>query len=301
MIHDEGGSSSRRDEPVVAAGNAGQAEAWNGDDGRRWVAQLKRRESMLAVLTPHLLDALRLTEGSQALDVGCGCGGTTLEIARRVTRGYMLGVDLSEPMLARARERATAEGLTGGHPTRVRFERGDAQIRPFEPASFDIALSRFGVMFFADPAAAFANIARALRPGGQLAFLCWRAMGENEFFTVPLGAIAQHLTPPEPAPPGEPGPFSLADSNRIRHLLDDAGFTEIEIAPVDERMLMGTDVEDAVAYLLTTPIARSLISSVSDKVRGRVTAALRDALEPHQVPAGVMLAGAAWLVTAARH
>ncbi|GAO11330.1 methyltransferase [Streptomyces lydicamycinicus] len=279
----------------IAAGNAGQAETWNGDDGRYWVQQRERQEARYRRLTPHLMAAAGIRADSRVLDIGCGSGGTSLEAARAAAEGSVLGVDVSAPMLAEARKRAADSGLP-----QVAFERGDAQVHRFADGAFDIAISRFGVMFFADPEAAFANIARALRPGGQLAFLCWRSLRDNAYMTVPMDAIAPYVQLPELDAPGAPGPFSLADADRIRKLLDSTGFDEITISAVDEPMWMGPDPHDVVAYQLDMPGSRAMLAEASAEARAKTVTALRDALAEHQGSDGVTLGSAAWLVTARR-
>ncbi|MGY5078813.1 class I SAM-dependent methyltransferase [Streptomyces nigrescens] len=279
----------------IAADNAEQGGAWNGDDGRYWVQHRERQEARYRRLTPHLMAAAGIQADSRVLDIGCGSGGTSLEAARAAAEGAVLGVDVSAPMLAEARKQAAGSGLP-----QVTFERGDAQVHRFEDGAFDIAISRFGVMFFADPEAAFANIARALRPGGQLAFLCWRSVRDNPYLTVPMGAIAPYVQLPELEAPGAPGPFSLVDTDRIEKLLDSAGFDEITISAVDEPMWMGTDPDDVVAYQLGIPASRAMLAEASAEARAKTETALRDALAEHQGPDGVTLGSAAWLVTARR-
>lgn len=282
-----------------AEGNAVQAEAWNGDEGQYWVEHRDRHEAMQRRFTPRLLEAANITRDSRVLDIGCGCGATARAAARQAVDGDVLGVDLSGPMLSEARRLAREEEVEG-----VRFEQADAQTYPFTDGAFDVVLSRFGVMFFADPQVAFSNIARALRAGGRLAFLCWRSLGENEFLTVPFGAIARHVPLPELGGPEDPGPFSLADPDRIRGLLSGAGFAAITIEPVSEPMVMGTDVDDVMAYQLGTPMARSMLAKVTDEATNQKAAAameaLREALSPHQGPDGIELDGADWLITAER-
>lgn len=288
-----GGGTPLPDE--IAADNAEQGGAWNGDDGRYWVQHRERQEARYRRLTPHLMAAAGIQADSRVLDIGCGSGGTSLEAARAAAEGAVLGVDVSAPMLAEARKQAAGSGLP-----QVTFERGDAQVHLFEDGAFDIAISRFGVMFFADPEAAFANIARALRPGGQLAFLCWRSVRDNPYLTVPMGAIAPYVQLPELEAPGAPGPFSLVDTDRIEKLLDSAGFDEITISAVDEPMWMGTDPDDVVAYQLGIPASRAMLAEASAEARAKTETALRNALAEHQGPDGVTLGSAAWLVTARR-
>ncbi|MGY5126650.1 class I SAM-dependent methyltransferase [Streptomyces nigrescens] len=279
----------------VAAGNAAQAEAWNGDDGQYWVRQREHQEARYRRLTPRLMAAAGIRADSRVLDIGCGSGGTSLEAARAAAEGAVLGVDLSGPMLDEARKQAAAAGLP-----QVTFAQGDAQVHRFEDAAFDVVISRFGVMFFADPEAALRNIAQALRPGGRLAFLCWRDLAQNAYLTVPFEALAPYVRLPEFGAPGEPGPFSLAGPDRIRALLDGAGFDEISVGAVDEPMWMGTDEDDAVASLTAMPLARTMLDEAGEKPRRAALAALRETMAAHRGPEGVTLGSAAWLVTARR-
>ncbi len=276
-----------------AEANAAQAEAWNGDAGQHWVQYRDRREAQLSRFSPHLFAAAQIAADAQVLDVGCGCGGTTLQAARQAANGQALGVDLSAPMLAEARRRALAEEVAN-----VAFQQADAQVHPFAPDSFDVMLSRFGVMFFADPQAAFSNLERAVRSGGSLHFLCWQSAEVNDFFTVPLRAISAHLDVPQRDTPGEPGPFSLADPDDVRGLLTAAGFDSVEINAVDERMWIGADLEDAVAYQMTTPSNQAALAKTGPEARDRVIYALREALSPYATAEGMKLEAHAWLVTA---
>lgn len=276
-----------------ADGNAAQAEAWNGDAGQHWVQYRDRREAQLSRFSPHLFAAARIAPGARVLDVGCGCGGTTLHAARQAANGQALGVDLSAPMLAEARRRAAAEEVVN-----VSFQQADAQVHAFAPDSFDVMLSRFGVMFFADPQAAFSNLGRAVRRGGSLHFLCWQSAEINDFFTLPLRALCAHLDVPQRNTPGEPGPFSLADPDELRGLLTAAGFDAVEINAVDERMWVGAGLEDAVAYQMTTPSNQTALAEAGPEARDRAMDALREALSPYATAEGVELDAHAWLVTA---
>lgn len=274
--------------------NTAQAEAWNGETGRHWVEFRDRRDAQLRNFSPHLFAAAGISSDAHVLDVGCGCGSTTLQAARQAADGKVLGVDLSGPMLAEARRQAADEGIAN-----VMFEQADAQVHPFAPGAFDVVLSRFGVMFFADPHAAFANIARGLRPGGRLAFMCWQRADANEYFTLPRRAISPYLELPERSgAPGEPGPYSMADPADVRGLLTGAGFDAIEITAVAEPTWIGADVEDAVAYQLSTPTNRAAFGAADQHARDLAAAALHDALLPRATQRGVELGTAAWLVTA---
>src|SRR5438445_7565135 len=195
-----------------------------------WAEVREPLERQLAPLGRRFLAALAPHPDESILDVGCGGGETALDLARAVAPdGTVVGVDLSAAVLAFAERAAKGSG-------RVRFVQADAQLFPFEPASFDAAFSRFGVMFFADPTAAFINIRRSLKPNGRLAFVCWRALEENALDILPLSAASAHL-PPQPAhDPDAPGPFAFANGDRVRGILETAGFSEIEIIARDEQV-----------------------------------------------------------------
>lgn len=289
---DDGASSARNGRTMP---NAGQAEAWNGNDGEHWVSHAARQDRMLSGTTAYLLDAAGVRDGDTVLDIGCGCGDTTLQAALRAGRGSALGVDLSAVMLAEARRRAEREPRAS-----VRFEQADAQVHPFPDAGFDEVISRFGVMFFDDPHAAFANLHRALHPGGRLAFLCWQEPAANEFFRVPLAAAAAHVPLPEHGDPDDPGPFSLARPERIRDLLAAAGFRDLSVEPVTTSMWVGENVSDVMDYFLGLGMVRAMLAAVSPEDGAAVGRAVSDALTRHQGPDGVRLGGAAWLVSAHR-
>lgn len=277
-----------------AVPNTEQADAWNGDEGRHWVAHRRRYDAMLRRLTPHLLDAADVAAAEHVLDIGCGSGETTCAAARAARHGLALGVDLSGALLSEARRRAAQEGVDN-----VDFEQGDAQLHPFATERYDVVMSRFGVMFFDEPGAAFGNIARALRPDGRLALLCWRDISHNEWILTLGGALAAHVELPALDATG-PGPFSLADPRRIRELLDGAGFADISVTAIAEPMRFGDDVDDVLGFVRDTALVRELLSDADEETTRKALDAVRAALTPHQSPDGVLLGGAAWLVTARR-
>lgn len=271
--------------------NDAQLAAWQGESGQFWAAHDERYDAMLAGLTNRLLDALSIAPGERVLDVGCGCGRTTRLSAERSAPGDVLGVDLSTVMLDQARTRALTHGTAN-----VRFEQADAQTHRFPSGAFDVAMSQLGVMFFDDAPVAFANLAEALRPGGRLGFVCWRERDRNLHRTVPQAALAEFVPIPQPAPPGRPGAFSLADPDRVRDLLTRAGFESIHLAPLAEQLLVGADVADGAQFM----VIDSLPAAPPAETIERAEAALREALAPYATPAGVLLDSAAWLVTARR-
>lgn len=176
----------------------------------------------------------------------------------------------------------------------------DAQVHPFPAGGFDVVMSRFGVMFFDDPGAAFANLGRALRPAGRLAFLCWQEPAANEFFAIPLAAAAAHVPLPERGGPDDPGPFSLARPDRIRDLLAAASFLAVSVEPVTAAMRVGEDLDDVLDYFLGLGMVRAMLAEASPGDSAAAAGAVRDALAPHRGPDGVRLDGAAWLVSARR-
>jgi len=277
--------------PVI---NTEQATVWNGYDGVHWAEHADRWNAVNAGFNDSLFTAAAIGEGDRVLDVGCGTGQTTRLAARHARRGRADGIDLSAPMLERARAAAAAEGIAN-----ATFEQGDAQVHPFPGGGFDVAISRFGVMFFADAVAAFANIGRALRPGGRLAFLCMGEMHRSEWLGV-LAAMREHAPVLEDAAPGAPGMFSLADPARIREVLTGAGFVAVTATPVEAPMHFGRDAEDAAAFLLSSGPARFALDQVDQAAADRARQAVMAALRSHEGPGGVRLRGAAWLVNATR-
>jgi SAM-dependent methyltransferase len=270
--------------------NAAQIAYWNASAGPTWVAMQDALDAQLRDLGLAAMAALDVREGERVIDIGCGCGDTSMELARRVgSGGKVLGADISAPMLQVARRRADELGLGW-----ARFVEADAQIHDFEPA--DAAFSRFGVMFFAEPATAFANIRRALQPAGRLAFVCWRALAENSWMTIPMAAIAP-LLPPSPPPPADaPGPFAFADRDRVQRILSEAGFTQISIEPHNQA-IGGGDLDTSVRTTLSVgPVGAALREN--PLLQAPIAAAVRSALAPHAGDDGVKLPSASWIVTA---
>ena len=276
--------------------NTAQAEHWNTGDGvAHWITNQARYDRMHAPFTALILDAAALRPGGNVLDVGCGCGGTTLAAARLVAPGQAVGLDLSGPMLARARAGAAEAGLANAV-----FQQGDAQVHQLEPGTFGTVISRFGVMFFADPVAAFANIRSATRPGGRLVFACWQPLAANQWLLVPGAALAEHLPPPDPAPADGPGMFAFADPDRLRPILAAAGWRDIEITSEHASILVGGggSVDDAIEFLRTATMGRTMLAGADAATADRALASLRAALTPYADADGVHLGAAVWLVRA---
>ncbi|MFG2406799.1 class I SAM-dependent methyltransferase [Streptomyces brevispora] len=274
--------------------NTEQAHAWNGYEGTYWARNQDRWDAVNGGFNEPLLAAAAIGERDRVLDVGCGAGKTSRLAAQRAARGRVLGVDLSVPMLERARVTAAREGA--GNAT---FEHADAQVHPFEPAAFDVAISRFGVMFFGDPVEAFANIGRALRPGGRLAFICAADAGGNEWIQA-MAVLRDHLPLGGFAVAGGPGMFSLADPDHIRAVLSSAGFVDADPVSVEAYGNWGRDAEDTADFLLDSGPGRHLTGQVDQETRGRAREALVNRLRDHEEPDRVRLRSTGWLVTASR-
>jgi SAM-dependent methyltransferase len=235
----------------------------------------------------------RIQSGERVLDVGCGCGDSSCAAARAAAPGAVLGVDLSAGMLASARVRAAAEGLRN-----LKFEQADAQVHPFADGAFDVILSRFGVMFFADPLAAFRNLSRALARGGRMTLLTWRGAQHNEWIREIRGTLAGG---PSKLPPScAPGPLGLSDPEAVKPILSNAGFAEIAFTETSEPMCYGATAGEAFEFILGTPLAEDVLSEMDTVARSRARDALRTLLERRQSAAGVCFRSSAWIVTARR-
>jgi SAM-dependent methyltransferase len=276
--------------------NQEQIRYWNEQGGPRWVQRQQQLDAQIHPLGLVAMQRAGIRPGEQVLDVGCGCGQTALELAQRVgAGGSVLGIDISQPMLTRARERQHELGIKN-----LELLHADAQTYPFERERFDLIFSRFGVMFFDDPAAAFANLRTALRSDGRLCFLCWQTLEKNEWARVPFLAATRHIQPPAPPAPDAPGPFAFANPDRVRRLLEAGGFKDVSCEAYEAELNMGgaRTVEEAVEFSLEIgPIARLLGDADAD-VRTRVAQAVREALTPYVSQHGVSLRGAAWIVLA---
>jgi SAM-dependent methyltransferase len=272
--------------------NVEMAAAWDGPEGEHWAENADRYEATGHRLWQSLLRAVPIGPEDAVLDIGCGTGRSTRDVARIASNGSVLGVDLSARMLERARAAARAEGLTN-----VRFEQGDAQVHPFPDAAFDLAISAFGAMFFADPVAAFANVARALRPHGRLALLAWRELRHNEWLAAIRDALSVGRALPTP-PAGAPGPFGLADRQHAATVLAAAGFADVTFDQVDEPIRLGEDADDAFSFVATLGITRGLTQDLDEAGRAAALGALHATLVDHDGDDGVLFGGSAWLVRA---
>ncbi len=271
-----------------------QIAYWNSVGGDRWVAAAEHTGRMLEPIQHALLARANLQPGMAVLDIGCGCGGTAVEIAKLVGEtGRVLGVDVSKQMIARANARLE------GYPHAEVLE-ADAAAYPFEPFA-DLAVSQFGVMFFGDPVAAFANIRNALKPGGRLLFACWRTPRENEWTQVTLDAVlSAGVPPPPPLEPEEPGPFSFADPARVTRILSSAGFTGLTVSPASFSLDLaaGEGLEAAVQQATTIGAAATLLRKQPENLIGVAREYIEKALRPYERDGTVYLSAKIWLVEA---
>ncbi|MFF1832871.1 class I SAM-dependent methyltransferase [Streptomyces sp. NPDC058231] len=263
-------------------------DAWNGPIGRHWADHPERYDAMVAAFDEPLFDAAAIGPEDHVVDIGCGSGVSTRIAARRAPGGRVTGVDVSVPLVERARALTDSAAFPS-----VTYELGDAQVHPFEPDGYDVAISRGGVMFFADHVAAFTNIARALRPGGRLAFICPQPASPDGAERKALGLLASLLGREHAAENAVAVAMaSLSDPERVRQVLDGAGFEGIGLTSVTSTTCWGRDAADAVDFF----VSRTPGLTVSDATR----AAMTDALLPYETAEGVLLGAGVWVVSARR-
>ena len=281
--------------------NATQIEFWNGETGQNWVSHDALMEAMLQPLGEAVMDSLSLKPGEHVLDIGCGCGHTSLSLADRVgAEGSVTGIDISAPMLAVASQLA-AEHTTGHNS--VQFLEADAQTHRFTPESYDAAFSRFGVMFFEDPVAAFTNLRASLRPSGRLAFCCWQPRAVNPFMTVPAMAALELLPAPPEIPPRTPGPFAFEEADYVAEILTKAGFEHVAVTPLRQPLTFGRgmSLEDIVERLVEIGPIAQMVREAPEDLQQPVRDKVVDAVAPfYQTGGGMTLEGQFWLVTAKR-
>jgi SAM-dependent methyltransferase len=274
--------------------NADQIAYWNGANGQRWTNRQAEQDVLLAPVSKTLIDRAAVKPGDRIIDVGCGCGSTSIAFAEKVApNGFVLGIDISGPMLARARELAPRH-------LPVDFVQTDATVHPFDPQSFDLVVSRFGVMFFAEPAISFANLRRALRPSGRVAFACWREPRENPWMMAPLQAIYQHVPKLPPQGPEDPGPFAFASEERVNRILDQAGYKAIEMEPIalSFDIAIGRGLDAAVQAALQIGPGSRALDGHTPKTRAAAAASVKEMLTPYVRGQSVPLSGSIWIVTA---
>jgi len=280
----------------AASANAVQRAAWNGARGEHWTTFADTYDAQLATYVVPLLDAAEIEATSSVLDIGCGCGATTLAAARRAPDGTAVGVDLSAPMLEMARARADSQGVSN-----ARFVVADVQTDRLVEG-VDTAISRFGVMFFDDPVAAFTNVARALEPGSRLAFTSWRTIEHNDWLRVSRDALRTVVPVADEPPPGAPGPVAFGDPGRVRSILDESGYGAVELQELAGPVLVGGGLpaRECAQFLRGTSMIETALAGVDADTERRALDAIGDALAEHETADGVLLGASAWVVRATR-
>ena len=288
LLMSETGSAAVRVDPS----NVDQLRGWDGETGDFWTENAERYDKGVAAYREPFLDVVAIQRQERVLDVGCGAGQTTRDAARLASDGYALGVDLSSRMVELARQIAERDGLAN-----VEFQQVDVQSHPFDEGSFDLAISRTGVMFFGDPVAAFRNIGRALVPGGRLVVMVWQTFERNEWISSFFAALAAGRDMPPPPADG-PGPFSLGDPERVHTLLGKAGFSDVRLTDRREPMYFGRDADDGCRFI--TGQFDGALRGLEAEARARAVDALRASMAAHQTERGVFYESAAWFVEARR-
>jgi SAM-dependent methyltransferase len=283
--------------PEQSIANSAQRDYWNSVAGPRWVGLEGYVERRVEPVNALLLAKSGVNSGERVLEIGCGTGAFTVPLGYAVgASGEVVGADISTAMLAGARKRIAEAGLRN-----VSLIEVDAQTHRFEPSRFDLIASRFGVMFFADPAAAFANLLGAVRPGGRLCFACWGNLQENEHWLVPYRIALRHLGAPEPAPPRAPGPMAFADPDYVREFLGNAGFTDIVVAREHPHMMAAEPAEEARAACMMGPSARLIDEKKPDEAtRETIRREIEEALAGFTRDGAVRLSSTVVLVAARR-
>ena len=278
----------------AAGANAPQIEYWNGPAGDRWAKLADSQDIMLEALGSAAIDACDIQSGHTVLDVGCGSGTTTIETARLVgPEGHVVGIDISTPMLEIGRAR-----LQSKDALRVTFDNKDVAIYPFEEKTFDRVFSRFGVMFFVEPIAAFANIRSGMRSGGRMAFVCWQALDRNPWLEIPFKIALQYVPAPPPPDPEAPGPMAFADPNRVRRILSGAGFAEIDMRSLEATLPLASDARATAQRLVQLGSAARLLGDASEDTKSKVEEDLSERLIEFQTERGVFMDSATWIVSA---
>jgi ubiquinone/menaquinone biosynthesis C-methylase UbiE len=280
--------------PISHERNADQIAYWNGAAGERWSKRQPAQDVLLAPVSQLLIDRAQAKPGERVLDVGCGCGSVAIAVAQQVApSGRVLGIDISAPMLALARQLAPT-----GLP--LDFALADATVYPFDLQSFDLLVSRFGVMFFAEPAVSFAHMRRALRPDGRVVFACWREPRDNPWMMAPLQAVYKHVPKLPQQDPEDPGPFAFASEERVNRILDEAGFKAVAMERCDLSLdvAVGQGLEAAVRSALEIGPSSRALEGQPPELREAAKASIRDMLAPFVQGDSVRLSGSIWIVTA---
>lgn len=279
--------------------NGAQVEYWNSATSEKWVVNQERLDQQLSLVTDRLFEHTAIQPGERIIDIGCGTGASALRAAQAVgPNGHVFGIDISQAMLGLAKKRAAAmDGMDN-----LTLEIADGQSHAFETGAHDLLQSRFGVMFFQDPTAAFANLLTALRPGGRLGFVCWAAMADNPWFTVPRATAARHLAEPEPTPPRAPGPTAFAETDYVTEILNGAGFTDIQVNTETCKLVGADTAANTAAFAINVgPAARILkLHDASAETIAAITADVEAELSPYLTADGIRVPARLHFVTARR-
>jgi SAM-dependent methyltransferase len=282
--------------PLEKPDNTAQIEYWNDKAAVTWTTFQERIDAVFEPITALAVDAAAPAPGEHAVDVGCGCGGSLLALAARLgPSGRVVGLDVSKPMAARARERIAAAGLS-----QAEIVVADAASHDLGGIDVDLLFSRFGVMFFADPVAAFGNLRRAMRPGGRLLCVAWRPFADNPWFRVPLEAAGSLLAPQPPTDPDAPGPFAFGNADRTQSILEDAGWRGVTLTRQDVPMRFAAagQIEQATEFATRVGALARVLGEEPPEVRAQATAAVAEALRAYDGPDGINLTGSVWLISA---
>lgn len=275
---------------ALSMAKVARSASWNGTTGERWARHAATMNRALGEIGAEVLEAACIARGAAVLDVGCGAGDTTRALLRAVgSRGRVTGVDVSRPLLVQARQRA-------GRAHLLLADAGSARL----PGPFDVVFSRFGMTFFDDPVAAFAHLRASTRPGGRLAFCCWRRLEDNPWARRPVDAVAPHLGRPTSPPPGVPGPFAFARRDTVRAVLHAAAWRSVSIARYDvpTRWTLTPSLPNAVRVLCEVGPIASRLATATPGARRAVLEALGVAIAPHVGSRGLVLGSSSWIVTA---
>jgi len=275
--------------------NKDMSDFWNGDGGINWMRFQSRLETSLAPFGLQALTIANISSGERVMDVGCGWGDSTYEIAKRVkVDGYVQGVDISELILKQAKNRLNSLAVEN-----ISFECLDAESHDFNPLSVDVVYSRFGVMFFSNPVNAFSNIRKILKPDGRLAFICWQSVDNNLWVKLPLDIVTSYVDV-NPSNPDSPGGFSFGDANKVLNIINKAGFVNAVIEPYHSKLVIGADVNEAVVFLSHLGPASAVIEDpeLNIKTKNKILFELRETLAQYVTPEGIKLDAATWIVTA---